>query len=122
MTREQYLLFATASLLALALSGPAMAQALPSDVATRVGHAAKWVSDYTPQQYAEGLKTWDVIWWNQPGTKQGGPNKLHFPTGTFSGAYTTINRVRAPAGYIGQTRGIASCGEPDGGCPLSWFD
>jgi hypothetical protein len=67
------------------------------------------------------LATRDVIWDNRPTSIQGGADKLHFPPGVFSGAYTAVIRVPAEAHSDGRTRIVTACGTFGGGCPLSWF-
>jgi hypothetical protein len=102
---------------------PAASQTLPfpADVSTRVGRAAEFVYDYSAQQYADGLPSYDVVWSNVPGSRQGGAERLYFPRGSFSGAYFAVNRVPAQPHSYGRARIIAACGVADGGCPLSWF-
>ncbi len=98
------------------------AQGIPADVSTRVGRAASFIYGYTPSQYANELFTRDVVWDNRPTSIQGGADKLHFPSTTFSSAYTAVNRV--PSGQIvyGRTRLITACGNSSGGgCTLAWF-
>jgi hypothetical protein len=99
----------------------AAAQALPVDVSTRVGRAASFIYRYTPSQY-DRLTDRDVYWSNQPARLQGGSDKLHFPKGTFSGAYVPVNRVPASPYTYGRTTVITACGRPEGGgCDLAWL-
>lgn len=95
----------------------------PSDVSTRVGLAHDFVYQFSPSEYqsARNLQSRAIIWNNQPGSAQGGADKLYFPRGVISSAYTSIARVPANPEAFGNTIVSSSCGDPRGGCPLSWF-
>lgn len=94
---------------------------MPPDVSTRVGRAQTFIYRWTADEYATELGTRDFIWNNQPGSAQGGPARLWFPPGTFSGVYMAVTRIPSESQRYGRVVTITSCGIPRGGCPLSWF-
>src|SRR6185436_12624420 len=119
---RMFLHLAVAAGFALLGVSSAWAQALPVDVSMRVGRAGEFVYSYTPSQYLNRLTDRDVYWSNQPTNSQGGYDKLHFPNGTFSGAYVPVNRVPSSPQIYGRTRVITACGRPEGGgCDLNWL-
>jgi hypothetical protein len=95
----------------------AAAQSLPIAVPDRVGRAGEFVYNYTAFQYKHRLADRDVYWSNQQAR-----DVLHFPDGTFSGAYVPVNRVPVHRQEYGLGTVITACGQSGGGgCDLNWF-
>ncbi len=95
----------------------------PVDVSDKVGLAYDFIYQFTASEYqdARNLESRAIIWNNQPGPPQGGADKLYFPKGVISSAYTSIARVPANGERFGPVAVPTACADADGGCGLSWF-
>ena len=121
IARQSWLLLAIAVLMMAGRAASAQ-HPMPPDVATRVGRAQTgFIYSWTANEYKNFLGSRDFIWSNTPGSEQGGATKLWFPPGTFSGFYIAVARVPAHGERYGKIVANTACGNPAGGCPLTWF-
>jgi hypothetical protein len=94
---------------------------LPADVSTRVGTGSGFIYNWTSAEYANMSASRDYYWNNQPDSRQGYTVRL--PAGSFSSAYTAVNRVPIQAEKFGKVGVISACANrPNpGGCSMAWF-